>query len=132
MLDGRVLDAFPDTAVSDARGAIDERPNCPRLWRPHFHKYVAAGMHERHDRPGKRLTQTERRAHGNEGDGVDAQTPGDNISNDGDRKSGDHRDRRKRPTQPRQLGPAGKVRRAARGQTDYGDSYECPASGTFN
>ena len=114
LLDGRVLDAFPDAVVSHAGGAIDERAQAALgPGNRDFLKHVAAGIHERDDRSGQRLTQSERRAHGDQGYGVDAEPPGNKVSNNRDRKSDDHRDRRERPAQLRQLGPAGKARRTA-------------------
>jgi len=114
LLDGRVLDLFPDASVRDAGRSIDERAQAALgSGDRDFLKHVAAGIHESDDRSGQRLTQSDRRAHGNKGDGVDAEPPGNEVSNNGDRKSDDLRDRRERPAQLRQLGPAGKARHAA-------------------
>ena len=132
-LDWRIFDMVPDAAVGDARSAIDEGAQTAlgSGYRD-FLKHVAPGVHERDDRSGQRLTESKRRAHGNEGDGVDAEPSGGEVADDGDRKRDDHRDRGKRPAQPREFGPAGKIGRAAGPQADDGDRHQRPARYTFD
>ena len=76
-----VLDVVIAPSVSLARRAVDQRTQI-MLGSRHRNilEHVAAGIHQRHDGPGQRLTERDGRAHRDQRNGVDPETAGQEVA----------------------------------------------------
>ena len=78
--------------MGDARGAVDQRAQVAlgAADREVF-QHIAAGIHQRDNRAGKRLTKPERSEHRHERNRVHAHAPGGKVAHDRINKTHGHR-----------------------------------------
>ena len=88
LADRHVLDALADAAMRHARRAIDQRAQIVLgAGDRDVLEHIAAGIHQRDHRAGKRLAERQRRAHRHQRDGIDAEPPGEEVAHDRDGKA---------------------------------------------
>ena len=104
------LNAVIDAAMGVAGRTIDQRA---QIMRGPGHRdileHVAAGIHQRHDGAGQRLTKCEGTAHRHQRNRIDAEPPAQQVFDDRDRQSRHNGYRGKHPAEIGKVGALGNV-----------------------
>ena len=127
-----LLDMVVDATMRLARRAIDQRAQIVLgAGNRDILEHVAAGIHQRDDRAGKRLAERQRRAHRDQCDRIDTEPARQKIPDDRDGKPGHHRCGRQRPEQIGEIRPVGEVGGNAGRQSRHRDRDQCPPQHAF-
>jgi len=87
-------------------------------------EHVAAGIHDRDDDAGQRLTKHQCAHHGNERDRIHTHAARPNVANDRNQQTDDDRDRAAHPTPIRQIVPAGGPGHKPENEANKGDGAQ--------
>ena len=94
-------------------------------------QHVAAGIHQCHHGAGERLPERQCGSHRQERNRIDAQSPGQQITDDRDREARYDGDGCERPAKTRGVGPVRRMRQNARPQSQERNCDKHPSQGAL-